>query len=104
MEPKIKDIARDEFGKKIGNYKECVCCKKIFIAKQGGNKTCSESCATKNRATKMSENRKGKPSWNSGKTGVYSSETREAMGIKNKGKVLTDLHREKISQKLKSNS
>lgn len=97
---KIGEIVKDQSGKTLGKYKECSFCKTIFIAKQPGNKTCSKECSASNKAIKTSNNRKGKPSWNSGKTGVYSLETLEKMGAKNKGKKLSTEHKDAISSGL----
>lgn len=80
--------------------KKCIFCLKEFEAKQHGNKTCSKECSSLNRSKKMSENRKGKPAWNSGKTGIYSEITKQAMGAKNLNKKLTREHREKITKGL----
>jgi group I intron endonuclease len=65
---------------------------------------------------KMSESKKGKPSWNKGKTGIYSEETLKKMSEsaknmsenhkrklseKAKGKIFSDTHRKKIGDSKK---
>lgn len=52
------------------------------------------------RSCQISAKKKGRPSWNSGKTDVYNEETKKSMGAKNKGKVLTEEHRNSISKGL----
>ncbi|NMC60393.1 MAG: GIY-YIG nuclease family protein [Candidatus Methanofastidiosa archaeon] len=50
---------------------------------------------------KMSLSKKGKPSWNKGKTNVYSEETRLKWSEKRKGKKLSDESKIKLSKSTK---
>jgi group I intron endonuclease len=52
---------------------------------------------------KMSLARLGKAPWNKGKTGVYSEETRVAMGASNKGKIPTEETKRKRQETRKNN-
>lgn len=97
----LGSIARDPLGKKTGNFKRCVCCTKVFIAKQSGNVTCSKVCSSQNRSKSMSKTMSGRTSWNSGKTGVYSEETKKSMGAKNIGKAPSVESQIKRSESLK---
>jgi hypothetical protein len=101
MISKIGMVATDTNGVRLGIYKQCAFCTHVFIAKQTGNKTCSPECSKNNRSSKTSKNRKGKTSWNSGKTGVYSQETKDKMGAKNKGKVASQVSKDRQSKSLK---
>lgn len=85
-----------------GKPLECERCRKKFEAKHRGTKTCSEDCAKKLKSLKISKwhatmdkqtkekhfekiisktaatrKQNNTPSWNSGKTGIYSAETIE---------------------------
>lgn len=71
---------------------QCRSCSKL------GN-TASQGMSVESRK-KISEAKKGKPAWNSGKTGIYSEEIKKKMGAKNKGKKLTKYHKENITNGL----
>ena len=52
--------------------------------------------AQKEHLDKMHEACKGKPTWNSGKTNVYSEETKKKMGAKNLGRKMPEEHKQKL--------
>lgn len=56
---------------------------------------------TEESKQKISNNRKGKPSWNSGITGCYSEETRKRMSESATGRKHTEEWKRKVSEKLK---
>ena len=82
----------------VSNYSQmkrvCRSCSKL------GN-TASKNMSPESRR-KISEAKKGKPSWNSGKVNIYSEAIKKSMGAKNLGKSLTDKHKAAISKSLKS--
>ncbi len=52
------------------------------------------------RSCQISMAKKGKPSWNSGKTNIYTDKVRESMGAKNKGNKLSSKHKKNIASGL----
>jgi hypothetical protein len=64
------------------------------ISKGGPGRGCRPSEETRK---KMSESLKGKPAWNRGRTGVYTEEQLKRMSKAQKGRIITDEHRHKIS-------
>ena len=76
--------------KKQLNFKRCwQCPKKVRVVKARWKtfKYCSKECKYKAQKGKqlLNVDNRGKPSWNAGKTNVYSEETKKAMGAKNVG-------------------
>ena len=75
---------------------------RIWLTKYGiQTRSHTESLKTGRYIKKMSDARKGKPTWNKGKTDIYSPETLKLMSKNRKGKTLPEETRQKMSEKWK---
>lgn len=96
----VVNIVITDEGKRF--EKPCPECHNLFLADQPQVKCCSPKCSAQAKSKSVSRAMKNNTPWNKGKTGIYSDETRKAMGNQNVGRKLTEEHKTSISNGLSS--